>query len=222
MAQPPQSDRGRPLAFLVSASLLLASCHGEAATVGPRLEPDETSKWMFARGDWRMEGGVLEQRRTSRASVAILTEPRFSDADITFEFRVAPEGRGVRAAAVCFRATGTMSYYWLHLDTKNNGVILVRSTPMKTWIELARRRHRLDDDVWNRVCVTCRGPRFEVAVNDDVVLSAQDATLEAGSVGFGTSRARPAARLSFDMNTMSGSTDRSTSGQDTRVLSVTR
>ncbi len=143
---------------------------------------------MFARGDWRIEGGVLEQKRTSRASVAVLTEPRFSDANITFEFRVTPEGRGVRAAAVCFRATGTMSYYWLHLDTKNNGVILVRSTPMKTWIELARRKHRLDDDVWNRVRVTCRGPHLEVAINDDAVLSAQDATLKAGSVGFGTSQ----------------------------------
>ena len=161
---------------------------GAAATVRPELGPSETGKWVFARGDWRIEGGVLEQSRTARGSVAIFKEPRFSDVDIAFEFRVAPEGRGVRAVAVCFRATGTMSYYWLHLDTKNNGAILVRSTPMRTWIELARRKHRLDDDVWNRVRVTCRGPRFEVAINDDAVLSAQDATLEAGSVGFGTSQ----------------------------------
>ena len=188
MEQHRRIDRGPRLVLLICASPLLASLYVEAATVRPKLESGEAGKWVFARGDWRIEAGVLEQRRASRGSVAILSEPRFSDADITFEFRVEPLGRGVRAAAVCFRATGTMTYYWLHLDTKNNGVVLVRSTPMKTWIELARRKHRLDDNVWHRVRVTCRGPRFEVAINDKPVLRAQDATLSAGSIGFGTSQ----------------------------------
>ena len=82
-----------------------------------------------------MGPGFLEQQDSDGGSLAILREPAFSDCRFEFEFNVKPVGSGVRAAAACFRATGTLTYYWLHLDTKTDNVILVRSTPSNTWIE---------------------------------------------------------------------------------------
>jgi len=135
-----------------------------------------------------MGQGLLEQQDADRGSVAILRDPAFSDCTLDFEFNVKPVGSGVRAAAACFRATGTLTYYWLHLDTKNNSVILVRSTPSNTWNEIRRRSCPLDDDAWNRATIVCRGPEISVSINGIQVLKATDTALAAGRVGLGTSQ----------------------------------
>jgi hypothetical protein len=93
----------------------LASCCG-AQTVEPVLESGHEEQWCFARGSWHVSAGLLEQQDADRGSVAILRDPAFSDCTFSFEFNVKPVGSGVRAAAACFRATGTLTYYWLHLD----------------------------------------------------------------------------------------------------------
>ena len=165
----------------------LASCCG-AETVEPALEPGQEEQWCFARGTWHWVKGILEQQDADRGSVAILRDPAFSDCTLDFEFNVKPVGSGVRAAAACFRATGTLTYYWLHLDTKNNNVILVRSTPSNTWNEILRRSHPLDDDTWNRATIVCRGPEISVSINGTQVLKATDTALAAGRVGLGTSQ----------------------------------
>jgi hypothetical protein len=152
------------------------------------LEPGHEEQWCFARGAWQVSAGLLEQQDADRGSVAILRDPAFSHCTFSFEFNVKPVGSGVRAAAACFRATGTLTYYWLHLDTKNNTAILVRSTPSNSWNEIARRSCRLDDDTWNRVTIVCRGPEIAVSINGTQVLKATDAALTAGRVGLGTSQ----------------------------------
>jgi len=165
----------------------LASFCG-AETVEPVLEPGHEKQWFCARGSWRMGKGLLEQQDAERGSVAILRDPAFSDCTLDFEFNVKPVGSGVRAAAACFRATGTRTYYWLHLDTKNNSVILVRSTPSNTWNEIRRRSHPLDDDTWYGTTVVCRGSEISVSINGTQVLKAADTALAAGRVGLGTSQ----------------------------------
>ena len=178
-------------AFAVPCSLVPAA---EVETVEPALQPGRQAAWCFARGNWRLSDGLLEQEDADRGSVAILREPAFSDSTFSFEFNVKPAGSGVRAAAACFRATGTLTYYWLHLDTKNNSVILVRSTPKNTWIEIARKPCRLDDDTWHRGTVVCRGPEIAVSINGAAVLTASDPTLAAGRIGLGTSQGRVSFR----------------------------
>jgi hypothetical protein len=129
-----QSNGPVVLGVLAIACGLASFCRAE--TVEPVLKPEHGEQWCFARGSWRMSDGFLEQQNADRGSVAILRDPAFSDCTLDFEFNVQPVGSGVRAAAACFRATGTLTYYWLHLDTKNNNVILVRSTPSNTWNEI--------------------------------------------------------------------------------------
>ncbi|MGD9519869.1 MAG: sialidase family protein, partial [Armatimonadota bacterium] len=103
---------------------------------------------------------------------------------------VLPVGTGVRAAAICLRATGTMTYYWLHLDTKNRQVILVRSTPTNTWIELKRQRLDLPDNTWHTVRLDCRGPSLVFSLNGTQVFVVEDSTIPAGRIGLGTSQGR--------------------------------
>ena len=174
------------LGFLAIAWSLASFCGAE--TVKPALDAGQEGQWCFARGAWRMGPGFLEQQDSDGGSLAILREPAFSDCRFEFEFNVKPVGSGVRAAAACFRATGTLTYYWLHLDTKNDNVILVRSTPSNTWIEIARRSCPLDEDTWCRTAVVCRGPEILVLVNGAEVLKATDTALAAGRVGLGTSQ----------------------------------
>lgn len=176
--------------ILLGALAVAESLAGSSAveTVEPALAPGRDQQWCFDRGSWRMSDGVLDQDDTERGSVGILREPAFSDFTFGFEFNVKPAGSGVRAAAACFRASGTRTYYWLHLDTKNNNVILVQSTPANSWMEIARRAHRLDEDTWNQVTIVCRGPEISVSINGASVLTANDSALAAGRVGLGTSQ----------------------------------
>jgi hypothetical protein len=178
------------LGALAIAWSLASFCGAE--TVEPALEPGHEEQWCFARGSWHLSAGILEQQDADRGSVAILRDPAFSDCTLDFEFNVRPIGSGVRAAAACFRATGTRTYYWLHLDTKNNNVILVRSTPSNAWNEIQRTQHALDDDTWNRATIVCRDSEISVSINGTQVLEVTDTALAAGRVGLGTSQGHPA------------------------------
>jgi len=181
--------RAHPLGLLGAITLAAVIGRGAMADLAqPQMRPGNEDQWRFARGTWRLGDGRLEQTIADRGSVAILKEPAFSDFTLSVEFNVKPVGKGVRAAAVAFRASGTMSYYWLHLDTKNDGVILVRSEPSKTWNEIKRTRTTLDDDTWNMVKVQCRGPEIRILIGDKEVLTARDETLKSGRVGLGTSQ----------------------------------
>jgi hypothetical protein len=135
-----------------------------------------------------MTEGVLEQRSVEGGSVAFLKDPAFADFALTVDFSLRPEGDGVRAAAIAFRATGTMTYYWLHLDSKNGSVILVRSTPAETWDEITRRPCRITDDAWHTAKVECRGKSLTVSLDGNEVLTATDDAIPAGHIGLGTSQ----------------------------------
>ena len=108
--------------------------------------------------------------------------------------RLGGRARRIGAAAVAFRATGTMSYYWLHLDAKNRQMILVRSTPENTWIELTRRGAALDAGPWHRLTLTCQGPQITAVLDGNDTLSATDAAGSAGWLGLGTSQGNVAFR----------------------------
>lgn len=147
-----------------------------------------TGSWRFLGGDWQLTEGLLEQRNPSRYSAAILKKAAFADCTIGVEFNIVPEGNGVRAAAILFRAAGTLTYYWLHLDSKNNQAILVRSTPGNTWVEIGRKRCEISQDTWHTAKVECKGDSIWAWVDDKEAMSAKDTNLTAGRIGLGTSQ----------------------------------
>jgi hypothetical protein len=90
----------------------------------------------------------------------------------------------VRAAALIFRATGTLSYYWLHLDSKFRQVIMTRATPGDPWIELGRRGcPELTDDAWHTATVTMTGADIVATLDGREVIRAHDAAVDTGRIG---------------------------------------
>lgn len=182
---------GRQLA-LAFLPLLAAACAGaETTVVTPALTWHSGDEWATNGGEWQFRPGRLEQRETERLGAAIWRGPAFGDVRLTTEFYLAPVGRGVRAAALLLRATGTLTYYWLHLDSKNRQVILTRSTPRQTWVEIARRRcPELTAGVWHTALASMQGQELSVSVDGREVIRATDGHLTAGRVGVGTSQGR--------------------------------
>ena len=164
----------RTLLFGFAMIMVTGGIATAQTVVQPVFAPGNETQWTFVEGDWKMGEGTLAQISTDGGTKAILTAGAFSDVTITFEANVKVEGPGVRAAAVLFRASGTMSYYWLHLDTRSNNVILVRSTPGNSWGEIARAACNLPDGEWFRVKVDCIGETITTFVNDQEVLRATD------------------------------------------------
>ena len=98
-------------------------------------------RWQLASGRWEFADGLLTQTDVARGSAALLREPAWGDCRLSVDFNISATGAGVRAAALIFRATGTLTYYWLHLDTKQPpGHPDPFATPGKSWIEIARKR----------------------------------------------------------------------------------
>ena len=155
----------------------------------------DLSQWKQVTGDWRVAEGVIEQTDPSRLASAIQRDPAYGDGRVTVEFNIAATGKGVRAAAVILHATGTLTHYWLHLDSNNHQLILTRRTPTNPWIEIARRGcAALTEGVWHTVVVDTKGKKITVALDGTEVLSAEDANLPAGRVGLGTSQGAVAFR----------------------------
>jgi sialidase-1 len=185
-----------PLRTLLQVSLLglplwvgsSASAQAAPAALSPVFAAGHEAEWNLKRGTWKMGDGVLEQTDLEGLTVALLQAPALTDATITVDFRVQPAGPGVRAAAIAFRATGTMSYYWAHFDSRNGAVILVQSTPTESWHEIGRGSCPISADAWHTARVECRGDTVRVALDGKEVLTGKDATLKAGRIGLGTSQ----------------------------------
>lgn len=189
------ASRVLPFLLLLTAVCLMAVAL-QAAPLTPPFTPDQQPQWHFASGNWRFSAeGTLEQTNASRRSAAVLRSPAYGNIRLTADFRIAPVGGGVRAAAVIFGATGTLSYHWLHLDSRFHQIILTRSTPKNTWIEIARRRcPALTDDTWHKLVVEARGDAVKVLLDGQEALQAPLAEPSAGYVGFGTSQGQVAFR----------------------------
>ena len=146
-------------------------------------------QWKLLSGDWSVAEGVIEQSNPSRLAAAIQRDPAYGDCRLSVEFNIAASGKGVRAAAIILHATGTLTYYWLHLDSKNHQIILTRRTPLNPWIETTRRGcEALTEGVWHTAVVEMKGKKITVALDGTEVLAAEDGNLPAGRVGLGTSQ----------------------------------
>lgn len=181
--------------FCLCLLTALSLAGAEPIRVQPPLGPALRDSFHLGRGDWAFEEGAITQTNPSRLSSAILTQPSLSDMRFSVDFRIHPVGDGVRAAALILGATGTLTYTWVHLDSKHRQVILTRSTPQKTWIEIARKGcPALSDDTWHTVVAETRGTAITLTLDGQEVLRAEDTGLTAGRVGLGTSQGQVSFR----------------------------
>ena len=178
------------LAVTVLGALLCAAPGGAVGeTVVPELTAAQASAWRFIEGDWEIRDGVVSQRQPESAACALLTAPAVRLPVVRVEFKVEPPaGSRVGAAAVCVGATGTLSYLWVHFDTRHNQVIVVRSNTENDWKEIGRAPCPLDDSVWTAAEVRCTPGKIAVSVAGKQVIECNVDGEGAGCIGLGTSQ----------------------------------
>ncbi|MBC7289237.1 MAG: exo-alpha-sialidase [Armatimonadetes bacterium] len=90
----------------------------------------------------------------------------------------------VRAAGVAFCGRDCDAFYYVHFDSRNSQVILVRHAGDAPWIEIARRRDMpLAWDQWHSFSIRASETAISVIVDGTEVLSAADAKLTSGLIG---------------------------------------
>jgi hypothetical protein len=187
----PHAKRTDALRTLGILALLLESLLVALAapvTVTPTLTAGHEAEWVFLAGKWTLADGILSQGKLAGLSSALLKEPCLSDVELSVDFNIKPQGSGVRAAAIVLRATGTLSYYWVHLDSHSRNVILVRATPENSWLEITRTHvDALTDDAWHTVKAAIKGDVITISLDDKQIITAKDAVIPAGRIGLGTS-----------------------------------
>ncbi len=184
--------------ILIAMSLLLvlppAWAADESTRFQPELSPANLSQWKLIEGKWRILDGALEQTDSEPLTAAIHAGPAFKDFKLTAEVNIRATGKGVRAAAILFRATGTKSFYWLHLDSNNKNAIFTKCSPEVEHAEILRRPIKIQQDTWHKVRIECRGSNMVAFLDDTQIFEAQDSTLTAGRIGVGTSQGAAAFR----------------------------
>jgi ribosomal protein L27 len=180
------TKRTAKLGAIVGAIVAASWCF--AAEVTPVLQAGHDKEWRFVEGRWNIGDGVLLQGNTDRGGAAILREPAFADLDMSVDFRISSRGNGVKAAAIIFRATGTLTYYWIHLDSRNGNVIMTRSEPGNTWIEIGGKPCAISADEWHTAEVVAQGKSIAVRIDGKEIIAAENGAIGAGRVGVGTSQ----------------------------------
>ena len=114
----------------------------QSAFLGPEPSPLVISRasldaeWTVVSGDW--QASIQAGAMVFRAAEA------YADVGFSAEFNLLPEGDRVRTAILACRSTGSRTFSFAHLDSRNRQVILVRSDPRDPWNEI---RHRAGVDI---------------------------------------------------------------------------
>ncbi len=165
-------------------------------------ESDGSPNWLVQDGQWRVLGGVYEQQDYRRAGVvAFSAGPAFGDMTFRVRFRAEPLGGGVRAAGMVFRAVDSRNYYYAHFDSKYSQIVLVKHTPRKKWIVIARRRRiKIAPGVWHTGEIHCKGSHFRVSLDGSLALEGDDPSFPIGRIGLRAGQ----GRIQFDDLTVIG------------------
>lgn len=152
--------------------------------------------WQIEVGGWRVEDEALLQPHPGTNRTAIwLPIMAYSDVDITVDTYVHPDGNGVKAPGIIYRARDQETYYYVHFDRKNTQVVWVRSEPGKEWADA--RRHKgieMATGQWETVRVVCKGDQHEVYLDGDLLFTETDDTIAAGVIGLRAGQAKVAFR----------------------------
>ncbi len=146
---------------------------------------DGSPKWQPLTREWVIHNGAYEHTAPQRrGTLTWLKQPIFSDVDFSVRFKILEEGRGVRAPGMVIRSQDSKTYYYVHFDSGNSQVILVRSDRKKPWQELQRiRRTPIARETWHMGRITARGSHLAVYLDDKLICEADDSALTAGRIG---------------------------------------
>jgi len=192
---------------LLALALTTMAAHGQAVTVTEAfdgLTGDGSPTWLPQTREWRMRDGCYEYPEPLRmGTIAWLTTPVLADLDLSVRFFIEPQGNGVRAPGVVFRSQDSATHYYVHYDSRNSQVILVRSEPGNEWIELRRVPGvPISAGEWHTARVTCEAAHIAVHLDEKLIAEADDATLGAGRIGLRAGQ----GHIRFDDLQVSGTT----------------
>lgn len=186
-----QRRYGMGLWVLLAAGLAMG---GEPLRFG---SAGQEAAWQVECGVWSLAAdGVLSQADSQADRTAIWRPGQaFADLDLTVALFIHPDGNGVKAPGVVYRAVDSETYYYIHFDLKNSQVVWVRSTPGNEWTDA--RRHKtpaLKPQTWQTARIVCRGAEHEVFLDGVRLFAERDATLASGVIGLRAGEGRVAFR----------------------------
>ena len=126
-----------------------------------------TDQWTPVMGTWKVEGTDYVQSDTGLFGAWSLWQGgRYTDADVQVRFKIEPKGRGVRAAGIVVRAVKPRTLFYVHFDSKNNQVLVVRWSQEGGPRNLGRfRRVGLKQGTWHTGRVRCMGPSIRIELD---------------------------------------------------------
>lgn len=172
----------------LATGFILSACLSHAETLEfDFTDPADFDGWLTDVDYWRVEDGALRQPMHGlRGSIAFW--PRaFSDVSIEVRFFIRPEGAGVKAPGIVYRAEDERNFYYVHFDSRNSQVVLVRSTPEDGWTDA--RRHRpieIAEEQWHTARIEVEGNEHRVFLNGDLLFTEEDDALGTGVIGLRT------------------------------------
>jgi len=153
---------------------------------------DGTPDWLPQTPGWSAhDGGYGFDDSRRRGTASWLKTPVFADLDLSVRFRIAEEGKGVRAAGIAFRSQNSADQYYVHIDSGNSQVILLCSTRAKSWNELKRvRKVAIARDQWHEAKVLAEGSKLEFYLDGKQIISLENSTYRAGIIGLRVGQGR--------------------------------
>lgn len=183
----------KPVLFLLLVALVSPVLAAETVAFD---KPSDLDRWQIEVGKWAVQdGALLHSDASAHRSLIWSPAQAYSDVDLTVDFYIHPDGSGVRAPGIVYRAVDQITYYYLHFDYLNKQVVWVRSDSAKEWTDA--RRHRteaLKTGEWMAARVVCKGDTHEVYLNGKLLFTEKDATIPAGVIGLRAGQGKIAFR----------------------------
>ena len=159
-------------------------------------KPGDLTQWKTELGKWSIvEHTLLQSDASCDYAIAWLPAKAYADFDLSVDFFVHPDGVGVRAPGIVYRAVDQQTLYYVHFDTRNQNILWVRSTAKKRGTDV--RRHccmDLKNGQWQTARLVVRGTQHQVYLDGKRLFVEKDTTLKAGVVGLRTGQGRVAFR----------------------------
>jgi len=161
---------------------------GHTAKVG------QPGKWVVqADGNARFLAQLDADSTRSRFPVAVLTDVRTADVDLSVQFKPV-SGRVDRAAGLVWRFQDENNYYVVRANALEHNVVLYKvengrrtDLPVKGEGRTYGKKAQVPSGQWSTLRVVADGPRFEVYYNGGKLYEVEDTTFtNAGMVGIWT------------------------------------
>ena len=145
---------------------------------------EDLSGWKIEYGKWRIADGVLLHPDAGPARAIVWRpEQAYTDIDVSVKFYAYPDGHGVKAAGLVFKAASIDEYYYIHYDIRNHQVVWVRSAPGREWKDARRHKcYELKAETWHTARVVTKGGKHDVYLDDKLLFSETDERHPAGMV----------------------------------------